>query len=314
MADRRHLLSNMRDVLERILHQRSAAIRELLKDPSESNPAGPGPGETPAPATESPAAAQPDGHRARKARLDEVRRLHGEGHSLRSIALSVRLHHRTVERYVRSDACPDWCPGRRRPSGLDRFCGHIGRRVREGCRDTREIFRELQGVGYRGGKTALRVYVRRVEAESGASPRAAIPPTLASRANVPSARRLAVSVVRRPDGRSAEDRRWLELMGHDAGEIGQAIEPAGRFAGLIRGRLSGELTDWLARAEASSVAGLRSFARSPRLDEAAVRAGMTVEWSNGQVEGQVNRLKLIKRMMYGRAGFDLLKARVLHAG
>ena len=223
------------------------------------------------------------------------------------------LHYRTVERYVRSDACPDWCPGRRRPSGLDRFADYIGRRLREGCRNTRQILRELQGMGYRGGKTALRVYVRRLEAESGA-PRPAVPPALAPRIDVPSARGLAVSVVRRPDGRSDEDRRWLEMLGEDGGEVGEAIELAGKFAALIRGRVPGELTAWLVGAEGSSVAGLRSFARSLRQDEAAVRAGVTVEWSNGQVEGQVNRLKVIKRTMYGRARFDLLKARVLHAG
>ena len=171
---------------------------------------------------------------------------------------------------------------------------------------------ELQGMGYRGGKTALRVYVRRVEAESG-PPRPRRPPALAPRIDVPSARGLAVSVVRRPDGRSAEDRRWLEMLGEDGGEVGEAIGLAGKFAALIRGRVPGELTDWLVRAEGSSVAGLRSFARGLRQDEAAVRAGVTVEWSNGPVEGQVNRLKVIKRSMYGRARFDLLKARVLHA-
>jgi transposase len=321
VADRWHRLSNMRDALERVLHQRSAAIREPLKPPSLDSPAEPGPGETPSPSGETstpsidpPAASQADGHGARKARFEEVRRLHGEGHSPRSIATSMRLHRRTVERYVRSDACPGGCPGRRRPSGLDRPSDHIGRRAHEGCRNTRQIFRELQGMGYRGGRTALRVYVRRVEAESGAPPRAAIPPALAPRIDAPSARRLAVSVVRRPDGRSAEGRRWLELLGEDGGEIGEAIDLAGKFAGSIRGRLPGELTDWLARAEGSSVAGLRSFARSLRLDEAAVRAGVTVEWSNGQVEGQVDRLKVIKRTMYGRARFDLLKARVLHTG
>jgi transposase len=311
VADRWHLLSNMRDVLERILHQRSATIRDLLKGPPEGGPAGPGRVETPAPPIDPPVVAQADGHRARKARFDEVRRLHGEGHSLRSIASSMRLHHRTVERYVRPDTCPDWCPGRRRPSGLDRFEDYIGRRLREGCRNSRQILRELQGMGYRGGKTALRVYVRRVEAESG-DLRPAIPPALARRVATPSARRLAVSIVRRPDGRSAVDRRCLDILGGDGGEIGEAIDLAGKFAALIRGRLPDDLTGWLIRAEASSVAGLRSFARSLRQDEAAVRAGVTVEWSNGPVEGQVNRLKVIKRSMYGRARFDLLKARVIH--
>lgn len=64
--------------------------------------------------------------------VDEVRRLHAEGHSLRGIATSLGLHYRTVERYVRSDACPEWCPGRRRPSRLDQFAGVIGQRLGDG--------------------------------------------------------------------------------------------------------------------------------------------------------------------------------------
>ncbi|HEY2155246.1 MAG TPA: transposase, partial [Isosphaeraceae bacterium] len=71
---------------------------------------------------------------------------------------------------------------------------------------------------------------------------------------------------------------------------------------------------WLSGAEGSSAAGTRPFALRLRRDEAAVRAGLTSEWSNGPVEGHVNRLKLVKRSMYGRAGFDLLRARVLNAG
>jgi transposase len=313
VADRWHLLSNMRDALERYLHQRSMAIRDLLEKSSSDGPPVPVPAKGPASAIDPPTAIQEGPQRTREARFGEVRRLHGGGHSIRGIAASMGLHYRTVERYVRSGACPDWSPGRRRPSRLDRFESYIVQRLRHGCRNARQILRELQGMGYRGGRTAVRVYVRRLETESGAPDRPANPPALAPRAFIPSARKLAVSAVRRPDGRSAEDRRCLDVLGEDDGEIGEAIELAGKFAALIRGRLPGDLTAWLTRAEASSVAGLRSFARRLRQDEAAVRAGATVEWSNGPVEGQVNRLKVIKRSMYGRAGFDLLKARVLHA-
>lgn len=121
-------------------------------------------------------------------------------------------------------------------------------------------------------------------------------------------------MVRRPDDRSAEERRYLDILGQSGGEIGEAIDLAGRFAGLVRDRCPDGLTTWLIRAEASSSAGLRSFARRLWQDDAAVRATLTVDWSNGPVEGQVNRLKVIKRSMFGRAKFDLLKARVLLAG
>ncbi len=239
--------------------------------------------------------------------------MHGEGHSLRGIAAALGLHYRTVERYVRSDACPDWCQGRRGPSALDRFEAYIRRRLSEGCRKRCQIRRELEALGYHGGKTAVRDYVRRLEDEMG-MPSSTAPPAPPPRVEVPSARRLAVSVVSRPADRSAEDRGHLEALGTGDATIWSAIELAEQFAALIRGRDPRGLADWLTRAESSSAAGLRSFARRLRQDEAAVRAGLTVEWSNGPVEGHVNRLKFVKRAMYGRACFELLRARVLQAG
>ena len=88
---------------------------------------------------------------------------------------------------------------------------------------------------------------------------------------------------------------------------------AGEFAELVRKRSQSSLAEWLAKAEASGCAELKSFAAGLRLDEAAVRAALTTAWNNGPVEGQVNRLKTIKRQMYGRAGLALLRARVRHA-
>jgi transposase len=83
---------------------------------------------------------------------------------------------------------------------------------------------------------------------------------------------------------------------------------------MVRKQVAVPLAEWVARAEGSGCAELRSFAAGLRLDEAAVAAALTESWSNGPVEGQVNRLKSIKRSMYGRAGWELLRARVRHAG
>jgi transposase len=82
---------------------------------------------------------------------------------------------------------------------------------------------------------------------------------------------------------------------------------------MVEERNPAQLDDWLDAAEQSAVAELTSFARSLKKDYGAVRAALSYEWSQGQVEGQITRLKLIKRQMYGRANFDLLKQRVLAA-
>ena len=173
---------------------------------------------------------------ARKARFNEVRRLHGEGHSLRSVAASMRLHHRTVER-CRSDACPDWCPGRRPPSGLDRFSDHIGRRVREGCRNTQRSSASCWGWDTGAARRPCGSTSGRVGGQSGASH----PAILRRWPRGSMSLRRGDGDLGRPSARWAARRGSpvLELLEEDDGEIGEAIEMAGKFAGLIRGRLPG---------------------------------------------------------------------------
>jgi transposase len=96
-------------------------------------------------------------------------------------------------------------------------------------------------------------------------------------------------------------------------EIAQAQELALNFINIIRERHVDELSEWLIKASTSGLAEFRRFARGVTSDLSAVRAALSYQWSQGQVEGQVHRLKMIKRQMYGRAKLDLLRARVLYA-
>ncbi|MBA3767877.1 MAG: transposase [Acidobacteria bacterium] len=95
-------------------------------------------------------------------------------------------------------------------------------------------------------------------------------------------------------------------------QIEQAKQLAQEFIRIVRERSSNQFNGWLRSAMQSKLKEFVSFARGLSEDHQAVTNALRYEWSNGQLEGQVNRLKLIKRMMYGRAKFDLLKARVLH--
>jgi len=90
----------------------------------------------------------------------------------------------------------------------------------------------------------------------------------------------------------------------------EAREIIAEFHRMIRRRAAGELSSWIERARASLVA---SFARGVTNDEAAVRAAIILPWSNGQTEGQITRLKLVRRQMYGRGKIDLLQARLIGA-
>jgi transposase len=109
-----------------------------------------------------------------------------------------------------------------------------------------------------------------------------------------------------------EERKVVELLCRLSPEITRAQELALSFVRIIRERSTEELREWLINAQGSSLPEFQSFARGLTDDLRAVRASLNYEWSNGQVEGQVHRLKMIKRQMYGRAKLDLLRALVLH--
>jgi transposase len=129
----------------------------------------------------------------------------------------------------------------------------------------------------------------------------------------PSAKQLSFDWVRRCEDREEEQQARLDAIRGRSAELSAALDLADEFAGLIRKLSQGSLTAWLTKAEASSCPEIRRFAEGIRRDEPAVQAAVSGPWSNGPVEGHVNRLKTTKQQMYGRAGFVLLKARVVNA-
>ena len=125
------------------------------------------------------------------------------------------------------------------------------------------------------------------------------------------ARQVAALILRRPERRTAEQRAYLTHLCAADATITTAVAVAADFLVMLRRREGERLPAWLEAAEASGISELERFARTLREDLAAVQAGLTLRHSNGQTEGQVNRLKLLKRQGYGRANFDLLRKRVL---
>jgi len=118
-------------------------------------------------------------------------------------------------------------------------------------------------------------------------------------------------LVQQPADLNEDEHAALGKMQKAIAEVSTAYTLAQDFVRMVRERTSEALTGWIARAAASSIAELGSFANGLQRDLAAVTAGLSLPWSNGQVEGQINRLKLIKRTMYGRASFIVLRKRVL---
>jgi transposase len=132
------------------------------------------------------------------------------------------------------------------------------------------------------------------------------------RLQLPSAREASWMLLR-PGGLTDGAKKTLELLRRLSPEVGRAQQLALRFVEVIKERDADALREWLISAQRSEVAEFVTFANGLTADLQAVRAALEYEWSNGQVEGQVHRLKLVKRQMYGRGKLDLLRARVLRA-
>jgi transposase len=181
------------------------------------------------------------------------------------------------------------------------------------------LFNELQRRGYRGSYATLAHYTRRLR-QAQASRAFGSPsqkPTLPSVIDGPkrslTPRSAAWLVLRRAQNRDAEDTERLNRLRLQPGAMAEAIALAEEFAALVRTRDPERLDVWLARAQGSTLPAFQDFAQRLKTDHAAVQAAVRLPWSTGPVEGQINRLKMLKRQMYGRANLDLLNRRFLFA-
>jgi transposase/predicted transcriptional regulator len=330
VADRWHLLKNLREAVERVLGRHSTVVNATLKplgappcpargptdpqtgaaSPSAELPSPPPPAE---PVPESPPLqAKRAKRRELVERFDRVHELHKRGYPAARIARELGLSRRSVFRYLRRETCPAWDLRGSRRSRLDRHRGWIDARLAEGLINVADWHRQLTEGGFKGSYGSVYAFVtKRLGATGKKRERlnAAVPPI----PRPPSARQLSFEWARRPEKRKPPEQARLDAIRACSDELAAALDLADRFADLVRKRSSTTLGEWLARGEASSDPDPRCFAEGIRRDEACAQAAVTERWSNGPVEGHVNRLKTIKRQMYGRAGFVLLRARVLNA-
>ncbi len=186
-----------------------------------------------------------------------------------------------------------------------------------GRRDGRGLFRTLQQ-GYRGSYATLSRYLHRLRtAQSGVPARERpwqSPPVLAAAPRrVLTPRTATWLVLRRADKRSTQDQMLLADVRRQAPDLEEEVGLAEAFMALVRDRTPDHLDPWLKRAADGAVQQMQRFAKRLSADYDAVRAALMLAWSNGPVEGQINRLKTLKRQMYGRAGLDLLGRRFLLA-
>lgn len=331
VADRWHLLKNLGDALASLFDEHRSMIEQHLrastdqtgtpapeqKGMAELPRAVPMPPSSPAPL---PKRQQEQQQRRRERRLmcyEAVCQLRAQGRTLSAIADEIGLDRATVCKYVQAVAFPEHQPRQPRASLLDPFKPYLLQRWNAGCHTGAVLLREIERQGYHGGASTCLAYITHLRRASGLPPKkrsgapaqtvAAAPPRL------PSPRGLAWLVLRRAETLEEADQDQFRQLCAAHADITVAIRLAQEFSALVRERQPDQLDPWLARTEQSGIASLVSFAKGIRRDYAAVKAGITLEFSNGPTEGHINRLKMVKREMFGRAKLDLLKMRLIAA-
>ena len=308
VSDRWHLLRNLGDAVHAAAERHHAAVRrvgrEVMAQPPTEDALG-------APAADRMDVARRRGEAARarrQARFEEAARLHAAGASTSDIARRLGADRKTLRRWLRAGAVSSW----RRPRRgglLDPHRAYLERRWAEGCRNAARLWRELLALGFPGRPATVRAWAtQRRRAEPSGS---RVPMTADGQPwRPPSGRRVARLPMADADTLSAPDRAFVSQLLEQAPALSAAVAVARRLALLLRRRSDEKLGDVLTAADATPLAG---FVVELRKDVDAVQAALDLPWTTSPVEGQIGRIKMIKRTMYGRAGFELLRARVLHA-
>jgi transposase len=315
VADRWHLLKNIRDALKQMLETRRACLKAAADQPDKDMAEQKNKESTSAmgelsDSTRKLTKAEKrtlERRARRQERYETVKELYKLGVSKSEIGRRLGLDFRTVAKYIKADECPIYAGGRSGSSLLAPYMDYMTRRWDEGCHNATRIWREIRKQGFDGSRRIVGEWATEKRKSASASASVALPEKI-----VPwSASRASWLLIKQGVDLTDEDRQALERMKQADEKVAEAYDLGQRFTEMVRERQHEALLPWLEDATNSGIEALKQFAKGIKQDLAAVTNALALPWSNGQTEGQVNRLKLIKRQMYGRANFDLLRKRVL---
>jgi transposase len=237
-------------------------------------------------------------------RYEQVMTLHAQGVSPAAIAARTGLARQTARRYCQAQNADELLavitggP----PSPLDEHKPYLSQRFGEGATSARQLHTEIRARGYQGSYPTVARYLQRFR-----QPRAAPPAT------PPKPRQIARWILTNPDNLADDSKAKLAQARQRCPHLDNLAAHVTEFAKILTGLHGGRLDDWITAVQADDQPNLHSFAHGLHLDHDAVVNGLTLPYSSGVVEGTVNKIKMIKRQMYGRASFDLLRKRVLLA-
>jgi transposase len=303
VVDRFHLQQNFAEALEKFFRQKTRQLQKVAQECGGK-------------ARHIVQAAIPkkikqerqERHRRRVMLHKRVWKLDREGYRKEQIAERLGISSRSVYRVLEQEAAP---PRRRRSrsaSVVDPYLSYLSERWNQGCHTIAQLYKEISVQGYRGSLRTLERQLRTFRPQ-GAQP--------VSKQTVifdkpPSPRGAALMIVRREEQRTQEQTAFLEQLQQTDPTIAQVVRLAQDFGQLLRQQEGVvRLEQWQAEVRASGIAELIAFVDGLADDAEAVANGCSLPWSNGMVEGFVNKIKAIKRSSYGQAGFPLLQRRVL---
>jgi transposase len=323
VVDRFHLVQNLRQASESVLLDRrlglqaAAVCTALALTPADGLvpviPRYRGRCRSPTPAPQP--AERPPRH-ARWVTIDEtLHRLSAQGTPITTIARQLGISRPPVYAYLRRGTPPGPRRLQRRPSArvLTPYLPSLIRRWRESGADSRQLWREIQALGYtHSARTVCRFITQlRRAADAGHPPESQRSPY--TRPQGPSARAVSFAMVCPAAKRSSDAQTYLDQLCQVEASVARADALSQAFLAMVRERRGNDLEVWITAATDSGIHALARFARGLQEDLAAVTAGLTLDWSNGPVEGQITRPKWLKRQGYGRASFPLLRQRVRQA-
>jgi transposase len=239
-------------------------------------------------------------------RYQQVVALRDQGVQLKEIATRVGLGVRTVQRWVAQGDYVETNYHHKHRSRYDAYAAYVQQRWKQGCHNIQQLWREIQAQGSPHSAAALR---KQLGSRPGKKKADLTPASWVDHFEA----KTAVWLFIRPLNKLEEkERAQLETLRQASETVETIYQLVQEFLQMVRQRTGQHLESWLTKVRACPSAELRRFAKGIERDKAAVLAGLTLSYNNGQAEGQITRIKLIKRMMYGRAGFGLLRQRVLH--
>ncbi len=299
VIDRWHLLKNLREAIERFLSH-----TQMPEEASEDGRLAISPRQK---RTSGERVRAEGSRKLRLALYQQVNELYRQGGTILGIARQLHIGHRRVRNFVRSPSFPEWGKPAHTRSAIDPYRPYLQERWQQGCHATSQLWHELQDRGFSG--SWMTVY-RWVQLQGDGKTEAQPPTTSPDPHRAP--RHLAWLFLRHPEHLEKQEQQTLSLIRQEKNvEIVYGLSQ--QFVTMVKERHAQLVDTWLRDCQMSGITDLVTFAQGLEKEASALHAALTLPYSNGPVEGKINKLKYIKRSMYGRSGFPLLRQKVLKA-